>query len=47
MCFKLLCLFIFVKPSLEFFHTLGFGSTFTIVILGWLDGSINLLAVLA
>jgi hypothetical protein len=43
MCFKLLCLSTFVNLYLEFFHTLGFGSTFTIASLGWLEGSIILL----
>jgi hypothetical protein len=40
-------LFIFAKLYLEFFHTLGFGSTFTIADPGWLEGNISLLEVLA
>jgi hypothetical protein len=36
-----------VKLSLEFFHTLGFGSIFTIAGPGWLEGNISLLEVLA
>ena len=40
-------LFISVKPSLEFFLILVFGSTCTTVGPGWLEDSISLLAVLA
>jgi hypothetical protein len=44
---QIVVLFIFAKLSLEFFHTLGFGNTFTIVGPGWLEGNISLLEVLA